>query len=84
MHVVFYYVTLPLKGVPPVPLGNESSLKKLPGAAQPQKARGPVQAQRPAPPPGAASTSARHARQKLGKRKYLGGFSPSNSSRKAD
>ncbi|XP_036688248.1 probable histone-lysine N-methyltransferase PRDM7 [Balaenoptera musculus] len=53
------------KGVPPVPLSNESSLKKLPGAAQPQKARGPAQAQRPAPPPGAASTSARHARQKL-------------------
>ncbi|XP_068384900.1 histone-lysine N-methyltransferase PRDM7 [Eschrichtius robustus] len=56
------------KGVPPVPLSSESSLKKLPGAAQPQKARGPAQAQRPAPPPGAASTSARHARQKLERR----------------
>ncbi|XP_059759763.1 histone-lysine N-methyltransferase PRDM7 [Balaenoptera ricei] len=50
------------KGVPLVPLSNESSLKKLPGAAQPQKARGP------APPTGAASTSARHARQKLERR----------------
>ncbi|XP_059939128.1 histone-lysine N-methyltransferase PRDM9-like [Mesoplodon densirostris] len=56
------------KAVPPVPLSNESSLKKLPGAAQLQKASGPAQAQRPAPPPGAASTSARHTRQKLERR----------------
>ncbi|XP_058899812.2 histone-lysine N-methyltransferase PRDM7 [Kogia breviceps] len=56
------------KGVPPVPLSNESSFKKLPGAAQLQKARGPAQAQSPAPPPGATSTSARHARQKLERR----------------
>nr|XP_059855294.1 histone-lysine N-methyltransferase PRDM7 [Delphinus delphis] len=56
------------KVMPPVPLSNESSLKKLPGAAQLQKASGPAQAQSPAPPPGAASTSAWHTRQKLERR----------------
>ncbi|XP_030705308.2 histone-lysine N-methyltransferase PRDM7 [Globicephala melas] len=56
------------KVMPPVPLSNESSLKKLPGAAQLQKASGPAQAQSPAPPPGAAGTSAWHTRQKLERR----------------
>ncbi|KAM5208664.1 histone-lysine N-methyltransferase PRDM9-like [Hipposideros larvatus] len=57
------------KATPRAPSRNKPTLKDLSGTAHLLKASGSEQAQKPASPPGEASTSGQHSRQKLGLRR---------------